>query len=141
MSLKGIAKEKGLVLIWLGPEKEPTKHVLAELLPVKSKFENWGGGFVLLAESDQKAQLFNTKKYNGIPFQNLLAFDSDNKYLIKILNACKKQLPLEFPVLVYINLKGEVLYLSNGYQIGNVEMLEKVVQKDVECQKSCVVPQ
>lgn len=141
MSLKGIAKEKGIVLIWLGPEKEPTKHVLAELLPVKSKFENWGGGFVFLAESEQKAQLFSTKKYNGIPFQNQLAFDEENKYLSELLSACKRKLPLEFPVLVYVNLKGEVQYLSNGYQIGNVEMLEKVVQKDYECQKSCVVPQ
>jgi hypothetical protein len=141
MSLKGIAKEKGIVLIWLGPEKEPTKHVLAELLPVKSKFENWGGGFVLIAESEEKAQLFNTKKHNGIPFQNLMSFDEDSKYLSKFLSACKKQLPLEFPVLVYVNLKGEIQYLSNGYQIGNVEMIEKVVKKDVECQKSCVVPQ
>jgi hypothetical protein len=114
---------------------------MAELLPVKSKFENWGGGFVLIAESEEKAQLFNTKKHNGIPFQNLMSFDEDSKYLSKFLSACKKQLPLEFPVLVYVNLKGEIQYLSNGYQIGNVEMIEKVVKKDVECQKSCVVPQ
>jgi hypothetical protein len=141
ISLKRASNEKGLVLIWMGQEKEPTKHVLVELLPVKNKLETWGGGLVLIAENEEKADLFNAKKYPGIPFQYLLSYDTNNQKLKTILNSCKKEFPVEFPVLVYINLKGEIQYLSNGYQIGNVEMLEKVVQKDFECLKSCVIPQ
>ena len=141
ISLKNAAREKGLVMIWLGPEKEPSKHVLVELKPEKSKFESWGGGFVLIADDEQKASLFQTKKYAGIPFQNKMAIDPQHELLSSVLKSCGKSLPLEFPVLVYINIKGEVQYLSNGYQIGNVEMLQKAVQKDLECQKSCAIPQ
>ncbi|MFY8020539.1 MAG: transglutaminase-like domain-containing protein [Bacteroidia bacterium] len=140
-SLKNAAKEKGVVMIWLGPEKEPTKHVLVELKPVKSKLESWGGGFVLVADQEQKVSLFQAKKYPGIPLQNKMAIDTDYQLLNEVLKSCGKSLPLEFPVLVYVNIKGEVQYFSNGYQIGNVEMLEKAVQKDLECQKSCAIPQ
>ena len=44
------AKDKGIVIIWIDPEKEPTKHILNDLPLLKTELDAWGGNFLFLTD-------------------------------------------------------------------------------------------
>ena len=49
------AKDKGMVIIWIDPEKEPTKHIFNDLPLLKKEFDAWGGKFLFLTEVADKS--------------------------------------------------------------------------------------
>jgi len=40
--------KNGMVISWIEPDKEPTKHIFKRFKAVKSELNNWGGYFVFL---------------------------------------------------------------------------------------------
>ena len=44
-------KDNGLVIIWIEPEKEPTKHIFNDLPLLKPELDAWGGKFLFLSDT------------------------------------------------------------------------------------------
>ena len=47
-SPQSCVKDKGVVIIWIESDKEPTKHIFYDLPLLKSELDAWGGNFLFL---------------------------------------------------------------------------------------------
>jgi hypothetical protein len=56
-----------LILGWIEPDKESTKHVLNDFKDLKGVFEKWGGNLVVIVPSVEKKASFNSELLKGLP--------------------------------------------------------------------------
>lgn len=126
-TLSKLSEEKGMVLAILDPEREPTRHVMVDIPLLKQEFEQWGGGMLFLVPDEKLAPNFDEKNYKGLPSQSLFAIDKGGKIFKQILKATNKDIKDNFPILLLITKKGEIVFLSEGYRIGAGENLIKTI--------------
>jgi len=137
-TLSSLASEKGVVLAWIDPEKEPTKHILVEMQDLKLKFQNWGGTIALLMPDKNVLASFKPERLKNLPAQCVTAVDEQLGLLKLLESTTKLSLQSKLPILLYLTESGDILFISSGYAIGTVEQLEKAISKHTESLKSCV---
>jgi hypothetical protein len=126
-SLSQLTNSKGLVLAILDPQKEPTRHVMADIPLLKKEFEQWQGGLLFLVPDDKLTSDFSQKNYKNLPEQSIFAIDKNRKILKRVEKALNKDFKDNFPILLLITTKGEIVFLSEGYRIGAGENLIKTI--------------
>ncbi len=132
-SSESCVNDKGGILIWIDPEKEPTKHIFNELRLLKSEMDAWGGKFLFLEtgtgqnQSLQDAKSFNTEKIKGLPANTFISID--NKMTV-FRNSIKiNPLPdMNLPFVVLADKDGNILFTSAGYRIGIGEQILKYIR-------------
>lgn len=121
--------DKGLVLIWLEPEKEPSKHVINDLPLLKKEFDNIGINFYFFSINPQ----FNhsiLNNINGLPSHSHVLTDQGSGILKKIgINTDLKE--ITYPFLILSDKDGRILYKSSGYRIGIGEQILKRLREQV----------
>ncbi len=119
--------EKGVVIIWIDPDKEPTKHIFNDLPLLRNELNAWGGYFLFLTTSVQGENVFRPEKLQGLPASSLFGTDKMQEVLKKSL---KLTLPSDivFPYVVVAGKNGEILFTSAGYKIGIGEQILKNLQ-------------
>lgn len=125
-SLVSIA-EKGLVMIWMEPGREPTRHILNDLPGLKDEFDKWGGWFVFLTDPARNPEGFNPGSVAGIPENTLFASDDGLELMTSMLGSGSSSRPL--PVVLCCNSKGEILFSSEGYRIGTGQQILKKIRQ------------
>ena len=113
-------KEKGVVVLWAEPDKEPTKHIFNDLIHLKQELDEWGGYFLVLTDPDASWSGFSSMELKSMP-ANIL-FAHDNIILTGVFNssaACE----IGLPYVVMADKSGKVLYSSSGYRIGIGEQI------------------
>jgi len=109
---------KGMVLDWVDPEKEPTKHLLNDLPLLKPEFDSWGGCFLfLLTGSEKKDAVFNLTDYKGLPANSMSGFDHGMS-IIKSTGLLNSTSEISYPFVILMDKSGNILYKSSGYRIG-----------------------
>lgn len=116
--------DKYSILIWLEPGKEPTKHAIVDISKLKTNFAKWGGNIVLLLPKNYN-KTFDDLLISEMPVQSVLAYDKSD-VLKEIETITQSKFADNLPLIVVINEKGEIIYLSNGYKIGAGEQLLKL---------------
>jgi transglutaminase-like putative cysteine protease len=128
-TLKTLANGKGLMVCIVDLSREPSRHILQEFPPVSAAFESWGGGVLLLTpddKSDKNLDIASTLK--GLPRQTVWAEDSGRTLLKAVTTALKLDFQEAFPLTLYLNESGEILYFSTGYTIGAGERVLKEIR-------------
>ncbi|MRR22149.1 transglutaminase domain-containing protein [bacterium] len=125
-SLDSLA-EKGLVMIWMEPGREPTRHILNDLPGLKDEFDKWGGWFVFLTDPARNPEGFNPESVAGIPENTVFAADSNLELMTSLLGSGSSSRPL--PVVLCCNSKGEILFSSEGYRIGTGQQILKKIRQ------------
>jgi hypothetical protein len=117
---------KGIVMAWIEPDKEPTKHFILDLKLKKNEFTAWGGNILLLFASEKDKTGFVEKNRSELPagIQYLVA---DPTAMHDIYMVMKKNSAAQLPLVSYVNPNGAVLYLSEGYRIGTGDDLIRLV--------------
>jgi hypothetical protein len=113
-------KDKGMVILWAEPEKEPTKHIFNDLIQLKQEFDEWGGYFLVLTYPGARWSGFSALELKSLP-ANIL-FGHDNKILPGVFNS-SESCEIGLPYVVMADRYGKVLYSSSGYRIGTGEQL------------------
>jgi hypothetical protein len=118
---------KGNVIIWIDPEKEPTKHIFNDLPLLKTELDSWGGNFIFLMDSLSGSNSFNCKSISGLPSNTTFCYDNKLTLLSEYL---KLSLPVDasLPVVMVTDRNGAVYYISTGYRIGIGEQILKYVK-------------
>jgi transglutaminase-like putative cysteine protease len=126
-SSQACIKNSGLVIIWIEPEKEPTKHIFNDLPLLKSELDALGTRFLFLSDSTQNANKFNHEIIKGLPANSSFGADS-NLTLLK--NSLNLNLPTEIdsPVVLVSDKDGNIVFLSTGYRIGIGEQILKFIR-------------
>lgn len=116
--------DKGVVIIWIDPDKEPTKHIFNDLPILKSELDKWGGYFLFLSDSKSSQKVFNPAEFKGLPKNSLSSADPGLAALINVhFPGCSPDSPL--PFVVVSDKDGNIMYSSSGYRIGIGEQILK----------------
>ena len=121
--------DKGTVIIWIDPDREPTKHIFNDLAQLKNEFDNWGGDFIFLSDPAETKTAFNPADYKGFPNRSLFGIDNNMsgfQNYIKTLSVDDLQLPL----VVLCDKEGNIFYKSSGYKIGVGEDLLRNINQE-----------
>jgi transglutaminase-like putative cysteine protease len=113
-------KEKGVVLLWIEPDKEPTKHIFNDLPRLKEELDDWGGYFLFFTDPSTNWKGFNNEELNTMPANTLCGCDE------KILQRSFRFIDsseIKLPYVVMADKNGNILYFSAGYRIGIGEQI------------------
>jgi hypothetical protein len=125
--LKTFDHDKGLMLCFLDPGKEPSKHLLQDLPAQRQDLETWGGGILLMIPADKQRETFNPAVFKNLPQQTEWATDHDRSLLKIIVKELQLDFNDNFPLTVYLSTTGDILYSSQGYKIGISEEVLKTI--------------
>ncbi len=116
-TLEDYAGESGMLFCFLGDWREPSKHLVKELQALQKEWKAWGGMTYLVAPREAGAevqQLVNTDYIAAGPHNGM-----ENR-ISRILN---EDIKGDYPWVVLVNRRGEVLFSHHGYRIGLAEMI------------------
>ncbi len=112
----------GIIIAWIDPDKEPTKHLLADLRQKKSEFGQWKGKFIMVFSSEEQMNSFIKTEAALLPKNVSYFVQSTFPVRPAEINAGKGGTK-NLPVVIFINNRGMINYLSEGYKIGICEEL------------------
>jgi transglutaminase-like putative cysteine protease len=121
--------KKGNILAWLDPEKEPSRHFIADLLQNKKVLDKWNGSILLLFRTEKDKDLFMKKNATGLPLKTKTAV-SASESLENFLKIIQKKTVSDLPVVTFIDPVDEVLYFSEGYKIGIVDEMLRYLHSE-----------
>jgi hypothetical protein len=128
--LSELVKNKGAIIVFIDPDKEPSKHVMVDIAAVKESFEKWGGNLLFIIPGKSKSTSFVPSVFKGLPSQSIFMADTKkDDFFQKIENQKGCSLLNKYPVVLFVNSSGQIYYYSEGYSIGTGEQLLKSVNK------------
>lgn len=117
INIASLQSEKGLILIWINPGLEPTKHLLNDLVRLNAHFEKRSGNMVFLIKPDHLTPGFNPGNITGIPHRSISVIDDIN-WLEKLTEKSGVKSNSKLPVVFVVDESNKVLFHSKGYRIG-----------------------
>ena len=114
--------KKGLVIIWVEPDKEPTKHIFNDLPLLKTELDNWGGYFVFLHTGSENGNSFHFETFKGLPQKSLFGIDNGSEILRGISENTSFS-DIRLPYIILVDNKGNIVFRSEGYRIGIGEQI------------------
>jgi len=127
--LSKILQPDGAVLIWIDPDKEPSRHVMLDIAAVRDIFEKWGGSMIFLVDRSKINSSEIQNKFAGLPSQYIYASDRNNEILKKIEKLKGHELSGNLPVIIVLDREGNLFYFSEGYKIGVGEQIAKEITR------------
>ena len=124
-SLSSVLKssKKEYIILCLGtPGSEPVNHLMKEIAAKQEGYETWNGPmFFVMKEGIWKSE-------PGQP-KNLRVIEENYTELVEIFSkALDKELGKRSPMCFVIDKKGQILYFSEGYNIGVGDRMLEVVK-------------
>ncbi len=120
--LPGKKATEGMIVAWVDPDKEPTKHLLSDLRQKKKEFGAWKGSFMMVFPSEEQMKTFVKKEAGSLP--PLINYSFQSSFPIRISDIKAKTVDIKnLPVVIFINREGVIIYLSEGYRIGTGDEL------------------
>jgi hypothetical protein len=115
---------KGLVIIWIEPEKEPTRHIFNELPVLKEELDEWGAKFLFLDVENGRYHSLLQQTIKGLPDNS--SFGIDNQMSVLKNNVKFDPAPeINLPFVLVSDKDGNINFISSGYRIGIGEQILK----------------
>jgi hypothetical protein len=125
-TVKDIAKGHPLLLSFIDPSREPSKHLLKDIASHTDEFEKENYSIVFVLPNDKNVPDFNFKKWK-LPTQSILIEDSGNQWLNNVITHTKSSFSDNFPLVIFADKDGNILFKSEGYRIGTgSQILQKM---------------
>lgn len=129
ISLSKLAKKNAILLMWVEPGKEPTRHLMEEFKGAKTAYNTWGGHVSILQSEEVSDESLSADFFANMP-NDFSVYKDKNDALLK---AAKKELKIsgkiEKPLIMVLTPEGEIIFSSRGYKIGIHEHLLKLLNK------------
>jgi transglutaminase-like putative cysteine protease len=117
--------KKGLVVAVIDPDKEPTKHLMADVQLVKKGLDLWDGKILFIVAKDKLPNNFDTSIYKNLPLNCFFGYDLSSDVTNAIDLMCGQNPGPQYPQVSIINAEGEIIFYSEGYSIGMGETILK----------------
>ncbi len=106
-----------MIIAWVDPENEPTRHFLADLKEKRAEFGKWKGKIIIVFPNDQKMKAFLKSEAQAMPGN--IEWRYQASFPVKPADIQTKQKPpAALPVVIFLNPERVISYLSEGYRIG-----------------------
>lgn len=119
-----LAKNNKLILCFIDPTREPTKHLFKDIAAIKTQFDQWGGNFLFVIPSDKYTVDFDSKKWN-LPKNSMFSIDENASWMDSILTTTNQEFRENYPLVFIVDQQGELVFKTEGYRIGTGELLFK----------------
>lgn len=116
------------IFVWYQPNNEPSKHAVQDIGAVKDKLENKDITLKLISKTKIDVSQLDPKYFGNLPSTARYLFDPKLKYLAEIEKRLDKKMGSEFPYIILVNPKNEIIYFHEGYSIGIGEEILKLVR-------------
>ncbi len=129
-SWKKILESGKAIICWVEPDKETSKHIFQDLGILKKEIDHLDCPFIFLIPENKLPAGFTPENWKTLPASTRFLIIPDMISLTELETAAGKSLSGQFPIVIRINQKGEVTYLSSGYKIGIGEEIIKEVTRN-----------
>ncbi|MDP1622241.1 MAG: transglutaminase domain-containing protein [Bacteroidales bacterium] len=117
----------GMIIAWVDPDREPTRHFVADLRKKKSEFGRWKGSFIMIFSSEDQMNSFVKKEAAGLPGNISHAVQSN--FPVKPGDITMNTGILRnLPIILFINKDWVINYRSEGYRIGIGDELLTIIK-------------
>ena len=123
--LADYAGESGMLFVFTGDYKEPSKHLIKEMQSLRDAYKAWGGMIYMVAPAAAKPTTWNLPNTDYI----ILDANKKNPFETAILDALKLDLHNDYPLVALVDNQGEIRFHSHGYAIGLAEQILKQTKK------------
>ena len=123
-----LVKDKELIVCFIEPAREPTKHLFKDIAAFKTQFEKWNGNILFVTPSDKRTPEFNPTKWN-FPKQSQFLDDEHGAWMSSMLKANNQEFRDNYPMVLIIDEKGTITFKTEGYRIGTGELLYKSLKQ------------
>ena len=138
-TLKELAGGKGLVVCFLDPGKEPSKHILQDFPAAAADLDAWGGGVAFVIPSDKQSAAFDRTAFKGLPASAKWLADPNRALLTAATGALGIDFKENFPLTIYLSNNGGILFAAEGYRIGTGAEVLGVIAAEAAASKGCRV--
>ncbi len=125
--LSALYKGKGMILCWINPGQEPSRHILNEIPDVLPGLKKWGGSLVFLIPGNLPAGTFSPKDYKELAGYALFFTDEKALLMHEVRKQYGKKDKAVFPVIIVVDTKGNLYDYTEGYRVGIGNHLVKVL--------------
>ena len=115
---KSLAGDAGMLLAWIEPDREPSKHLIRELRELTAEFEAWGGPISLVISENNRTAAFDPSAYADLPTKTQFAIDTEDAGLIQVTGDAEAAQTQSLPLVFVIDQEGQIRYKSAGYKLG-----------------------
>ena len=120
VTLAEYAGSKGAIIAFMGSHREPAKHLVKEILQHKGEFEAWGGRILCTTTDPKNSELLQ------LPNCDILQMGTGDKSSLEAAVAKNlNETRYEYPLVLFVDSYGRVLFHSTGYKIGLADLLLK----------------
>ncbi len=119
---------KGLILCWINPQQEPSRHIMNEIPDVLPGIQAWGGSLVFLLTNDKQTESFSPANYKELSKNAVFVLDKQGTILRLVREQYGKTGGINLPVMVVADGSGNLIDYMEGYHIGIGDHLIRVVQ-------------
>jgi transglutaminase-like putative cysteine protease len=123
--------EHGLLLAWIEPDREPSKHLLRELTERREDWNKLGVPILVIVPEDKLNAAFTPEAYPLLP--ELAAFAKDpaasdglSRVQAGMEEDASGRTQRSFPVIVALDRENRIRYYSSGYKLGLSQDVLKV---------------
>lgn len=118
VELDKILTEKPLVLVWLDPEREPSRHLLRDLSGQGEQFEKLGAQLLFSLGEDKMGEVFSSRDYSALPAGSVVVLDRSYRVLQSIEGGPGRNIAYALPIVLTVGKDRTVRRISTGYRIG-----------------------
>lgn len=124
--IEALASRERQMVLWLEPGKEPTQHVLNELLDNEALCRRFGSRIaVLVQEESAKEEPVLAKVRERLPG---LSYLKPQDWGLSERIAQELNLPpFQYPLIYVRNSRNRVIYADCGYNVGSVDLMLKLM--------------
>lgn len=121
-SVKDLFKGHPMLLCFIDPSREPSKHLLKDIAAHTREFEQKNYNVVIAVPDSKKTPDFNFNAWK-LPSQSILVEDEGNQWLNNVLTHTRSTSNNEFPLVLFVDNDGTILFKSEGYRIGTCNQI------------------
>lgn len=126
-----LAKD-GLVMAWIEPDREPSKHLIRELGELRSQFDERKANIRLCLGEEQLTTAFRPDAYQDLPKATAFAVDPGYRALELVMAGMTERLPRSLPLVIVVDSEKSIRYASAGYRLGTgVQILRALGSENV----------
>ena len=117
-----LMKDKEMLVCFIDPTREPTKHLLNEIVALRGEFEAWGGSILFMVPTSRMAADFDFKAWK-LPRQSVMIEDVNDLWFNEIITSTDQYFRDNYPVVYLIQPDGTIVFKSEGYNIGTGHLI------------------
>jgi hypothetical protein len=126
VSIRDLASSKDSVIIWLEEGKEPTEHILQEMLQYKEVLNKIDANMIFVIEDDNAKNNKTLAQVIGEITNIQIYYDEFTDNVVTIADKINVD-GTKLPLVLIMNEKQKAVFGSSGYNVGVVEQIIKVI--------------